>query len=47
MRLEGCVRRDDKMEIRGTSYMLYVHKHRDTFPTDDECGRAQYDDEGV
>ena len=32
MRLEGCVRRDDKMEIRGISCMLYVHKHKDTSP---------------
>ena len=32
MRLEICVRRDDKIEIRGTSCMLYVHKHRDTSP---------------
>ena len=32
MRLEDCVRRDDKMEIRGTSCMLYVYKHRDTYP---------------
>ena len=27
--------------------MLYVHKHMDTFPRDDEYGCAQYDDEGV
>ena len=47
MRLEGCVIRDDKMKFRETSCMLYVHKHRDTSPRDDECGRAQYDDEGV
>ena len=32
MRREGCVRIDDKMEIRGTSCMLCIHKHRDTFP---------------
>ena len=25
--------------------ILYVHKHRATSPRDDECGRAQYDDE--
>ena len=31
MRLDGCVRRDDKMEFRGNSCMLYVQKHRDTF----------------
>ena len=56
MRLEGCVRRDDKMDIRGTSCILYVNKHRDNSPTDDECGHAQYnyecdcaqyDDQGV
>ena len=47
MRLEGCVRRDDKMVIRGTSCILYVHKHRDVFPRDDERGRAQYDEQGV
>jgi len=35
------------MEIRGTSCILYVHKHIDTFPRDDEYGCAQYDDEGV
>ena len=27
--------------------MLYVHKHKDTFPWDDECRCTQYDDEGV
>ena len=32
MRLEGCVRRDDKMKLRATSCILYVHKHRDTSP---------------
>ena len=47
MRLEGCVRRDVKMGIRGISCILYVHKHSDTSPRDDECGHAQYDDEGV
>ena len=26
---------------------VVVHKHRDTFPRDDECGRAQYVDKGV
>ena len=45
MRLEGYVGRDYKMEIRGTSCMLYVYKHKDTSSTDDECGCAQYDDE--
>ena len=24
-----------------------MHEHRDTFPGDDECRCAQYDDEGV
>ena len=24
---------------------MYVHKHRPTSPRDDECGRAQCDDE--
>ena len=33
MRLEICVRKDD-MEMRGISCMLYVHKHRDTSPSD-------------
>ena len=47
MRLEGCVRRDDKIDIRGTSCILYVHKHEDTSPRDDECGRAQYAEQGV
>ena len=47
MRLEGCVRREVMMRFRGTLGMLYVHKHRTTFPRDDECGCAQYDDEGV
>ena len=47
MRLDGCVRRDVKMRIKGTSCMLYVHKHRDTSSRDGECGHAQYDDEGV
>ena len=27
------------------SCILYVHKHRDTSPRDDECERRQYDDE--
>ena len=35
------------MSADRTSCMLYVHKHRDTSPRDVECGRAQYDDEGV
>ena len=26
--------------------MLYVHKHRATSPRDDECRRAQYDEQG-
>ena len=26
--------------------MLYVHKHKATFPCDDECRRTQYDDRG-
>ena len=30
MKLEDCVRRDDTVDIRGISCMLYVHKHRDT-----------------
>ena len=30
MKLEGCVKRDDKMKFRGISCMLYVYKHRDT-----------------
>ena len=47
MRLGGCVERDDKIEIRGTSCMLNVHKPRDTSPRDDECRRAQYDEQGV
>ena len=33
------------MDLKGTSCILYVHKHRATFPRDDECERAQYDDE--
>ena len=33
------------MDIRLTSYILYVHKHRDTSPRDDECGCAHYHDE--
>ena len=32
MRLEGWVKRDDKMEIRRTSCMLCAHKHRNTSP---------------
>ena len=28
--------------FRGTSCILYVHKHRTTSPRDDECGCAQY-----
>ena len=47
MRLESCVRRDVIMGFRGTSCMLYVHKHRATSLIDDECGYAQYNDEGV
>ena len=35
------------MNIRGTSCILYVHKHRDTSSRDDECGRSQYDELGV
>ena len=27
--------------------MFYVHKHRATSPRDDECGHAQYDDDGI
>ena len=46
MRLESCVRRDDKMEFRGTSCMLYIHKHRDTSP-ETWVRRTLYDDEGV
>ena len=30
--IRGCVRKDDKIEFRGTSCILYVHKHRDTSP---------------
>jgi len=45
MRLESCVRRDVMMDFRGTTCILYVHKHRATSPRDDECGRVQYDDE--
>ena len=30
------------MGFRGTSCILYVHKHRTTSPRDDECGHAQY-----
>ena len=45
MRLEGCVRRDVMMYFRGISCILYVHKHRAASPRDDECRRAQYDDE--
>ena len=26
-------------------YILYIHKYKATFPRDDECGRAHYDDE--
>ena len=33
------------MDVRVTSCILYVHKHIDTSPRDDECGRAPYDDE--
>ena len=45
MRLEDCIRRDVMMGFRGTSCMLYVHKHKATSLRDDECGHAQYDDE--
>ena len=45
MRLEGCVRSDNKMDVRGISCILYVHKHRDTSPKDDECRLTHYDDE--
>ena len=30
--------------FRGTSCILYVHKHRAISPRDDECGRAPYDE---
>ena len=30
------------MRFRGTSCILYVHKHRAIFVRDDECGHAQY-----
>ena len=32
------------IQVRGTSCILYVHKHRATSPRDDECGRAPYDE---
>ena len=35
MRLEGCVRRNIKMDLEG---------HRATSPRDDEWGRAPYDE---
>ena len=46
MELEGCVRRDVKMGIRGTSCMLYIYKHKDTSPKQNDCGCAQYDEHG-
>ena len=47
MRLKDFVRRDAKLGIRGISYILYVHKHRDTSPRGDEFGRAKYDEHKI
>jgi len=46
MRLEGLCQKRHSDGFRGTSCILYVHKHRATSPRDDECGRAPYDERG-
>ena len=46
MRLEGCVKKRCIIGLRGTSCILYVHKHRATSPRDDECRCVPYDERG-